>query len=70
MKKILTLALLATATLGLSGCFSIIDWEHNRNHFRAWNNGLDRAHNTIDRIFFDYDWEDPTGGYGYTTPNS
>lgn len=70
MKKLFALALLATATAGLSGCFSVIDWEHNKNHMRAWNHGFSRAHSTIDRFFFDYDWDDPTRSYDYSTPNS
>lgn len=62
MKKIAALALLAVSTLGLSGCFSFVDMEHNANHFAAWDNQLNEAHRSIDRFFFDYDWDDPANG--------
>jgi|GEM_PF-1881316 len=62
MKKIAALALFALAATGLSGCFSFVDMEHNENHFTVWDQQLDDAHRSIDRFFFDYDWDDPSNG--------
>jgi hypothetical protein len=70
MKKLAAFALLAIAAVGFSGCFSLVDWEHNKNQLRVWNNGLDSAHRSIDRFFFDYDWDDPSQGLTYETPNT
>ncbi|NUQ34878.1 MAG: hypothetical protein HUU29_08055 [Planctomycetaceae bacterium] len=70
MKKFVLALLLAFGALGTSGCFSIIDWEHNLNHLRIWNNNLDNMHRDIDYFFFDYDWNDPTGNTGFESPNT
>lgn len=70
MKSILTVALLLAGTSALSGCFSLVDWEHNLNHLKVWNQDLDNIHRDIDRFFFNYDWDDPTRDLGFETPNT
>lgn len=70
MKKLCALALMVLGATSLSGCFSFVDWEHNKNHAKAWNNNFDEIHNTVDYFFFDYDWNDPSSGYNYETPNT
>ena len=32
---------------------------HNRNHLRSFEKDADAIHDTIDKHFFDYDWDDP-----------
>ena len=63
------MALMLCASL-TSGCFSLIDWEHNLNHFKVWNEDLDNVHRDIDYMFFNYDWGDPTRDLGFETPNT
>lgn len=70
MKKVIALCLMVCATAGLSGCFSLVDWEHNKNHMRVFNSNLNDMHRSIDRFFFDYDWDDPTRSFSYETPNT
>jgi hypothetical protein len=70
MKKLAAIAMLALCASGLSGCFSLIDMEHNLNQLRVWNNGLSDAHRSLDRFVFDYDWDDPSSSIGYETPNT
>ncbi len=50
-------ALLATLVLA-SGCFTLTE-VHNRNHLRSFEKDWDSIHETIDRHFFNYDWDDP-----------
>ena len=54
----------------MTGCFSLVDMERNKNILRAWNNDLDEASNTFDRYFFNYDKDSPDQGYGYVSPNT
>lgn len=70
MRKIAPLLLLAIAGVMLSGCFSFVDWKHNLNHLRAWNEDLDRMHRTFDRFFFNYDYDDPSRDIEYESPNT
>ncbi|MCA8939595.1 MAG: hypothetical protein KDB07_07300 [Planctomycetes bacterium] len=70
MKKLSALALLALCAIGFTGCFSLVDMEHNKNILRSWNKDLGEAGQTIDRYFFNYDKHDPDGGYGYVSPNT
>lgn len=70
MRKILVLLALVVAGSFMSGCFSFVDWEHNLNHLRSWNEDLDRMHRTIDRYIFNFDYEDPSRDIHYETPNT
>lgn len=70
MRNTMAVLLLAVVSLGLSGCFSFVDWQHNLNHFRAWNEDLDRMHRSIDRFFFNYDYDDPSRDIEYESPNT
>lgn len=70
MRKALAAVMLGVLALTTGGCFSFVDWEHNLNHLRSWNEDLDRAHRTFDRIFFNYDYEDPSRDIEYETPNT
>ncbi|MFO0980354.1 MAG: hypothetical protein U1E76_01200 [Planctomycetota bacterium] len=54
--------LLATAII--SGCSSLSWWGDDlSNHGRAILRDLDHIHWSIDRHFFNYDWDDPYIGY-------
>ena len=70
MRKLLLLVIVAIATSFTTGCFSFVDWEHNLNHLKAWNEDLDRIHRTIDRYIFNYDYEDPSRDIEYESPNT
>lgn len=70
MKKFAVFSVLALCAFSLSGCFSLIDWEHNLNHLKVWNRKLDDIHKSTDRIFFDLDLEDPSGDLNFETPNT
>jgi len=70
MKKIGLIALLGYCMLGMSGCFSLIDWEHNLNHLKVWNRKLNDCHRSVDRIFFDLDLDDPSSDLNFETPNT
>jgi hypothetical protein len=61
-RKLLTLCLAALLMVGVSGCFSFVDWTHNKRHFQSWDNKLRSFHKSFDRFFMDYDWDDPTIG--------
>ena len=70
MRKSLAVILLMFVASTMSGCFSFVDWEHNLNHLRAWNEDLDRMHRSFDSIFFNYDYDDPSRDIGYESPNT
>lgn len=70
MRKLLLLAIIAIGTSFTTGCFSFVDWQHNLNHLRAWNEDLDRMHRTIDRYIFNYDYDDPSRDIRYESPNT
>jgi hypothetical protein len=70
MRKSVAVLLLVFASTCLTGCFSFVDWNHNLNHLRAWNQDLDRAHRSIDRIFFNLDYDDPSRDILYESPNT
>lgn len=59
-RKLVTALLAAVLMVGFTGCFSFVDWTHNRRHLQAWGNNLDSFHRSFDRFFLDYDWDDPT----------
>ncbi|MGE0432556.1 MAG: hypothetical protein AB7K09_10145 [Planctomycetota bacterium] len=68
-RKIIALLLAVAFTVGTTGCFSFVDWTHNKRHLQAWGNKLRDFHKSFDRLFLDYDWDDPTLEYddGYGT---
>lgn len=68
-KSLIVLSLVFLGT-SLSGCFSFVDWEHNLNHLRAWNEDLESMHHSFDRYFFNYDYEDPSRDIQYETSNT
>ena len=70
MKRIIILALLAFCATTATGCFSLVDWEHNNNHLKVWNKELDDMHRDIDYFFFDYDWNDPSQDLNFETDNT
>lgn len=70
MRNVTAILLLVVGAFGLSGCFSFVDWEHNLNHLKAWNEDLDDMHRTTDRIFFNFDYEDPSRDIEYESPNT
>ncbi len=70
MRKTVAVLLLVFVASSLSGCFSFVDWTHNLNHFRAWGEDLDRAHRSVDRIFLNYDYDDPSRDILYEAPNT
>ncbi len=70
LKKLFFGLLLLVSSFGLSGCFSLVDWEHNLNHIKVWNSDLDNMHRSIDRYFFNYDWDDPNQDLNFETPNT
>jgi hypothetical protein len=70
MRKSVAVLLLVMAATCLSGCFSFVDWNHNLNHLRAWNQDLDRAHRTFDRFFMNLDYDDPSRNIVYEAPNT
>lgn len=70
MRKFAAVMLLVVAGLSVGGCFSFVDWTHNLNHLRAWNQDLDRMHRTMDRFFFNYDYDDPSLDIEYESPNT
>lgn len=70
MKKLIALSIVALGCSSLSGCFSLVDWDHNLNHLIAWNNQLDDVHTTFDYYFLDYDQDDPSRMYNYESPNA
>ncbi len=59
MKKRIILALLVVVCLfAFTGCFSFVDWTHNKNHLRSWDKKVSSLHKSFDRFFLDYDWDD------------
>jgi hypothetical protein len=70
MRKVIPVLLLVFIGSCLSGCFSFVDWTHNLNHLRAWNEDLDRMHRTLDRFMFNYDYDDPSRDIEYEGPNT
>lgn len=58
LKKVAAFAMLVTLVASV-GCFTTND-RHNRNHLRSLEGDFDAIHSTIDRHFFNYDWDDPT----------
>lgn len=70
MRKPIAVLLLVLVATTLTGCFSFVDWNHNLNHLRAWNEDLDRMHRTFDRFFFNYDYDDPSRDILYESPNT
>ena len=69
MKYALVPALLL-ASFTTTGCFSFVDWTHNLNQLRAWNEDLDSMHRTGDRFVFNYDYDDPSRSIEYEGPNT
>jgi hypothetical protein len=70
MRKSVAVLLLVMAAMSVSGCFSFVNWHHNLNHLRAWNEDLDRAHRTFDRFFMSLDYDDPSRDIAYEAPNT
>jgi hypothetical protein len=58
MTKRFCTAFALLAAVALSGCFTL-DEIHNRNHLRSIESDWNAIHETIDRHFFNYDWDDP-----------
>lgn len=58
LKKVIALSLLAGLTLMTVSCFTPED-RHNRSHLRSFEGDWARIHETLDRHFFNYDWDDP-----------
>lgn len=59
MRRFLVAAALCLALMGGTGCFSFVDWSHNKAHIQAWGNKLRSFHKSLDRFILDYDWDDP-----------
>ena len=70
LSKSVAVLLLVFVASSLSGCFSFVDWTHNLNHLRAWNEDLDNMHRTFDRFVFNYDYDDPSRDIEYESPNT
>jgi hypothetical protein len=70
MRKSIAVLVLVFVATAMSGCFSFVDWTHNLNHLRAWNEDLDRMHRSFDRFFFNYDYDDPSRNILYEGPNT
>lgn len=64
------ITLLAIASLLVSGCFSFVEWTHNLNQLRAWNEELNRMNRTTDRSIFNYDYDDPSRDIEYERPDT
>ena len=63
MKKRIMLALLVVVCLfAFTGCFSFVDWTHNKRHLQAWDRKVKSLHKSFDRFFLDYDWDDTSLG--------
>ncbi len=61
MRRFLVVAVLSLAVFfGSTGCFSFVDWSHNKMHLKAWEVQLRSFHKSFDRLILDYDWDDPT----------
>ena len=59
LTKRVSMAFALVAVLVLtSGCFTLNE-VHNRNHLRSFEADWNAIHETIDRHFFNYDWDDP-----------
>ncbi len=59
LKKVFAFSMMVALLVGTVGCFTTND-RHNRNHLRSFEGDADSIHATIDRHFFNYDWDDPT----------
>ena len=60
MRRKIAAAILALALFVPSvGCFSFVDWTHNKRHVDNWGNQLRSMHKSFDLFFMDYDWEEP-----------
>lgn len=70
MRKFVAVLLLMFVGVSVGGCFSFVDWTHNLNHLRSWNEDLDRMHRSMDRFFFNYDYDDPSRDIEYEGSNT
>lgn len=57
-KKVFALGAMVAILVLTTGCFTL-DEIHNRNHLRSFESDWASIHETIDRHFFNYDWDDP-----------
>ena len=61
MRRLLALAALVIVAFSAAGCRSTWDfWKQDvQNTVSVWRRDFNSAHQTFDRFFLNYDWDDP-----------